>query len=246
MSDHPGRVLLVEDDAAIRQFVALALEDRPVTVHACATVDEALAVLREGPVDLVLTDLHLAGDSGLRLLELLAADPALRGPARLAVFSGEGGAHIPPAWVALGVWRVVPKPASVKALTDCVEAALAEEARPPMPPPAPVPAWPRGAAAAIDSHFGGDQALYQAFRAGALTQFPVDRTAGTQACLNRDAAALRHLGHSLRTVLGLLGEPEAALLAWQLQKVAEQPGVDVQRLGEVWRPLDAALARLCR
>jgi hypothetical protein len=47
-------------------------------------------------------------------------------------------------------------------------------------------------------------------------------------------------------VLGLLGEPEAAQLAWQLQKVAEQPGVDVQRLGEVWRPLDAALARLCR
>jgi DNA-binding response OmpR family regulator len=27
VSDHPGRVLLVEDDAAIRQFVALALED---------------------------------------------------------------------------------------------------------------------------------------------------------------------------------------------------------------------------
>lgn len=240
------RVLLVEDDAAIRQFVTLALEDLPVAVHACATVDEALAVLREGPVRLVLTDLHLAGDSGLRLLERLAADPALRGSARLAVFSGEGGAHMPPAWAALGVWRRVPKPASVKALIDCVEAALAEEGAQPEPSPASTPPWPLGAAAAIDSHFGGDQALYQAFRAGALAQFPADRAAGTRACLGGDASALRHLGHSLRTVLGLLGEPEAAQLAWQLQKAAEQPGVDADRLGEVWRPLDAALARLCR
>jgi CheY-like chemotaxis protein len=78
-------------------------------------------------VDLVLTDLHLAGDSGLRLLELLAADPAC-GARPGWRCSAAKGAHIPPAWVALGVWRVVPKPASVKALTDCVEAALAEEA----------------------------------------------------------------------------------------------------------------------
>lgn len=240
------RVLLVEDDAAIRQFVTLALEDLPVALHACATVDQALSVLREGPVSLVLTDLHLVGDSGLRLLERLAADPALRGSARLAVFSGEGGAHMPAAWAALGVWRLVPKPASVKALIDCVEAALVEEAPPPVPSPASTPAWPQGAAAAIDSHFGGDQALYQAFRAGALAQFPADRAAVTRACLGGDAPALRHLGHSLRTVLGLLGEPEAAQLAWQLQKAAEQPGVDADRLGEVWRPLDAALARLCR
>lgn len=245
MSDPRGRVLLVEDDAAIRQFVTLALEDLPVAVQACGTVDEALAVLREGPVNLVLTDLHLVGDSGLRLLERLAADPALRGRARLAVFSGEGRAHVPAAWAALGVWRVVPKPASVKALTDCVEAALAEEGTQPMPSPASGLDWPQGAAAAIDSHFGGDQALYQAFRAGAQAQFPADRAAGTQACLRGDASALRHLGHSLRTVLGLLGEPEAAQLAWQLQKVAEQPGADARCLEEAWRPLETALARLC-
>lgn len=244
MSGPPGRVLLVEDDAAVRQFVTLALEDLPVTVRACATVAEARAILREAPVRLVLTDLHLAGDSGLRLLEQLAADPILRGPARLAVFSGEGGACIQDAWRALGVWRVVPKPASVRALIDCVEAALAPEETGPAPSPTPAPVWPQGAAAAIDSHFGGDQALYQAFRAGALAQFPADRAAGKQACLKNDASALRHLGHSLRTVLGLLGEPQAAQLAWQLQKAAEQPGVDAHRLGELWRPLDAVLARL--
>lgn len=102
MSGRSTRVLLVEDDAAIRQFVTLALEDLPVTVQACATVDEALDALQEGPVGLVLTDLHLAGDSGLRLLERLVVDPALRGTARLAVFSGEGGAHMPDAWRALG------------------------------------------------------------------------------------------------------------------------------------------------
>nr|WP_256489953.1 response regulator [Ideonella oryzae] len=215
----------------------------PVTVRACATVDEALAVLREGPASLVLTDLRLVGDSGLRLLEVLAGDPALRGPARLAVFSGEGGPHMPEAWAALGVWRVVPKPASVKALTACVEAALAGEGAP-QDGTAPGEAVPRGAVAAIASHFGGDQALYEAFRAGARAQFPADRAAGTLACQRGDAATLRHLGHSLRTVLGLLGEPDAAEQAWQLQKAAEQPAVDASRLCEAWRPLDAALVRL--
>lgn len=242
MMDCPARVVLVEDDAAIRQFVTLALEDLPVVVRACATVDDAVAALREGPACLVLTDLHLAGDSGLRLLEMLAADPTLRGPARLAVFSGEAGAHIPDAWAALGVWQVVAKPASVRALTACVEAALAGLAPEPAPPPAE-PA-PRGMAAAIQTHFGGDQALYEAFRAGARAQFPADRRAGVQACQQGNASALRHLGHSLRTVLGLLGEPDAALLAWALQKAAEQPGVDGARLEQAWQPLDAALARL--
>lgn len=248
MTDARAGVLLVEDDAAIRQFVTLALEDLPVVLRACATVDEALAALQEAPVRLVLTDLHLAGESGLRLLERLARDATLRGPARLAVFSGEAGAHIPPAWRALGVWRVVPKPASVKALIDCVGAALAGGPGDPIVPAGAPSAgraqMPQGAAAAIATHFDGDQALYEAFRAGAQAQFPVDRTAGAQACARGDAAALRHLGHSLRTVLGLLGEPQAAELAWQLQKMAEQPGVDAHRLGEVWRALDAALARI--
>ncbi|WP_022982691.1 response regulator [Ideonella sp. B508-1] len=253
MTDARAGVLLVEDDAAIRQFVTLALEDLPVVVRACATVDEALAALQEAPARLVLTDLHLAGESGLRLLEHLAGDATLRGHARLAVFSGEAGAHIPPAWRALGVWRVVPKPASVKALIDCVQAALAAGPGDPgdTPDPVGVPPdgmaeEPQGAAAAIATHFDGDQALYEAFRTGAQAQFPVDRAAGAQACARGDAVALRHLGHSLRTVLGLLGEPQAAQLAWQLQKTAEAPGVDAHRLGELWRALDAVLARLSR
>lgn len=146
------------------------------------------------------------------------------------------------------MWRVVPKPASVQALTDCVKAAMATGAQEGGGSGADAGAErpPQGAAAAIGSHFGGDRALYEAFRAGARAQFPADRMAGAQACRRADAAALRHLGHSLRTVLGLLGEPDAAELAWRLQKAAEQvPALDAQGLGEAWGPLDEALARLC-
>lgn len=59
------RVLLVEDDPSLRRFVALALDELDIQLLRCASVAEAVEVLSQGPVRLVLTDLMMPGESGL-------------------------------------------------------------------------------------------------------------------------------------------------------------------------------------
>ena len=103
----PARVVLVDDDASIRRLVALALEDLPVELVACADAAQARQALRDAPAALLLTDLMMPGESGMALLQLLAADPGLRGPAQLAVFSAGVDEATQAALDALGVWRVL-------------------------------------------------------------------------------------------------------------------------------------------
>ena len=65
------RVLLLEDDPAVRRFVALALEPLPLQLLPCGTLAEARALLEHTPVQLVLMDLALPDGSGLELLPSL-------------------------------------------------------------------------------------------------------------------------------------------------------------------------------
>lgn len=118
------RVLLVEDDASIRRFVEMVVEDLPVSLVGCDTVAEAVRTLRAAPVALVITDLMLPGESGLGLLQRLADEPALAGRARVAVFSAGLNPAMRERLAAFSVWRFLSKPASVEALRACVIDAL--------------------------------------------------------------------------------------------------------------------------
>jgi DNA-binding NtrC family response regulator len=64
-----ARLLVVEDDAAVRGFCARLLRmsgyDVAVAEDGCAALD----LLRAQPYDLVLTDLHMPGIDGIELLE---------------------------------------------------------------------------------------------------------------------------------------------------------------------------------
>jgi len=66
------RVLVVEDDAALRESVALLLSSGEVEISTAATVAEALALLGERTFDCVVTDLVLPDQSGFDLLEAMA------------------------------------------------------------------------------------------------------------------------------------------------------------------------------
>jgi len=52
----PGHILLVEDDASIRDLVTMVLEDEGYEVTAKATPLEATRLLDQGRFDLVITD----------------------------------------------------------------------------------------------------------------------------------------------------------------------------------------------
>lgn len=212
------RVLLVEDDASLQRFVALALDTVPIELLTCGSVDAALALLAQQPVQLILTDLMMPGRSGFDLIQALQAQPALRGQARLAVFSAGLTPKVQQRLEGLQVWRLLSKPCSIAELEACVrEGARVGEDDAPTAAPAPAQ---DPSADAIARHFGGNAALYLAFRASCLQQFAADLVAGDQACARADGPALHRLAHSLKSVLLTLGHAEASTQARQLEDLA--------------------------
>lgn len=182
------RVLLLEDDAALRLFVEMALEPLPVQLVPCATLAQARQALADAAVQLVMTDLALPDGSGLELLQWLAERARSTGvPCRTVVFSGGIDPAMEQQLQALQVWRVLHKPASVGSLMACVSDALAADA-----PPAQVapPADP------VRTFFDGNRSMYEAYRAASLAQFPKDLGDGDLAVQTGDVQALRHVAHN--------------------------------------------------
>ncbi len=234
----PSRVLLVEDDASIRRFVEIALEEvAGIELVQATTLAEAQALLAAAPVRLLLSDLMLPDGSGTTLLQSLVADPARRAGARLVAFSAGVSAARRAQLLAMGVDEVLAKPVSLAALVDCVQRALAPA--PAAAAAAPKPADDAATGDVVALHFGGDRALFEAYRASCLQQFGVDCAQGDAAAAAADLPALRRLAHSLKTVLLTLGEPEASRHAAALEALAAE-GAAAQALA-AWAPLRISL-----
>jgi len=246
-----ARVLLVDDDASIRRFVAMALDTLDIELIACASVAEALEALRrQGPARLILTDLMMPGESGLVLLQRLAEEPALRGDARVAVFSA--GLHGVQAELARHeVWCQLSKPVSAMELEARVREAVAAEGAGTSAHAADrLPDGTRpdheGPDAArlrtVDTHFAGDGRLFLAFREGCLVQFQADIVRGDMSLGRGDFPDLRHLAHSLKSVLTLLGEDELSGVARQLEDGTAR--ADAGLCAGLWSRLSRGLAGL--
>jgi len=238
------RVLLVDDDPSIRRFVALALEDLDIELMEAGSVAQARERLAgDGPFVLIVTDLMMPGETGLDLLQHLADHPALRAGARQAVFSAGLNAAMQARLAGFDVWRQLSKPISVLELEDCVREAVGAAGA--SAGPAPVQAASGEALgceqeAAITRHFAGDRALFLAYRASCVAQFPADVRAGDDALARGDAPALRRLAHSLKSVLATLGDADAGTLARTLEDTAARG--DLTGSAPLWRSLRDHLA----
>lgn len=242
---HPA-VLLVEDDASIARFVTLALEGMPLTLVSCTSAEQAQQLLQSQPFALLITDLMLPGASGVELIEWLRCSP--QAGCSAVVFSAGVRADVALRLEQLQVWGVLRKPVSVAQLVDCVEAVLAAQPAGSAGPagPASVQAADTdadmpadGGAAAVATYFGGDAALFQSYRASCLEQLPADVALGENLLAARDAAALRRLAHSLKSVLRLLGQEQSSGLAQALEQACL--ACDWPRAADAWRLLGAAL-----
>jgi DNA-binding NtrC family response regulator len=77
-SSSAGAVLIIDDEAAIRESLETLLELEGYSVESAATADQGLARIGERPFDLVLLDLALPDRNGIDLLaELHVHDPEL-------------------------------------------------------------------------------------------------------------------------------------------------------------------------
>ncbi|MEO7126598.1 MAG: response regulator, partial [Nakamurella sp.] len=68
MSDQPT-VLIVDDEPQMRMVLSFSLETYGFTCLAAASAEEAMIILRDENVDVVLADVMLPGHSGLELCE---------------------------------------------------------------------------------------------------------------------------------------------------------------------------------
>ena len=114
-------ILVADDEPYITDSVALALEDRGHTVLRAYDGATALAILRRGGLDLLITDQMMPRLSGLDLLAYLREHPAAAGAAIL--MSVARPVPLPPAVAFL------PKPFDLGTLVALVDRLLG-------PPPA--------------------------------------------------------------------------------------------------------------
>ncbi|MDZ7636366.1 MAG: response regulator [Bacteroidales bacterium] len=80
-------VLIVEDDAALRELLRDSLEKRKYTVITAADGREALAKFRPSVVDLVITDLLMPEEDGLMVIMKIKE---MKPSTRLIAISGGG------------------------------------------------------------------------------------------------------------------------------------------------------------
>lgn len=234
------RILLIEDDASIRRFVQLALEDLAVTLVEAPTLASGRAALAQAAVDLVITDLMLPDGHGLDLVESLRA---AHDPVPVLLFSAGVSGPVRQRAAALQVTGVLEKPVSMVALVDEVQrAAFGPTALP--APAAPGPGVPGNEQQAIAQHFGGNASLFMAFKASSLAQLQQDSLSGDEASARGDRAALRLLAHSLKTVLGLLGHPAAGDEARRLEALAASADSHWSEITQAWAALRGQLPKL--
>lgn len=117
-----ARILVAEDDAAIREFVCRALGGRGHDVVAVADGLEALEILGAQPFDLLLTDIRMPGLDGITLALKASKDqPNVAIVMMTGYATEEQRAHNLDALI----HRVVSKPFTLAEICEATDAALA-------------------------------------------------------------------------------------------------------------------------
>ena len=112
----PIRILLVEDEFLIAEWVAQALSEQGFAVHAVSNARDALRHLAAAPVDVLFTDINLpAGMDGAALArharELLPNLPVVYASARVAALERHervpGAIFVPKPYAPTAVGRLI-------------------------------------------------------------------------------------------------------------------------------------------
>jgi len=120
-----ANILVVDDDAAIRETAALALEKAGHAVRRAGSVAEAVAWLANGSFDVVLSDIYMPGEDGLSLLSRLSERPDAP---KVVLMTARGSVETATVAARLGAAGYVAKPFDVARLVSAVATALAPPA----------------------------------------------------------------------------------------------------------------------
>ena len=116
-----GRVLVVEDEAYVRDSLVEILRARRFEVGAAGSVGEAVAYLARAPVDVVLSDLRMPGADGLDLVRRMqTAAPDVP----VVILTGHGNVSSAVECLKAGASDYILKPAEPEALEVVLDRAL--------------------------------------------------------------------------------------------------------------------------
>jgi two-component system response regulator HydG len=117
-----ARVLVVEDDAAMRDLVLEELADRGHRGWGAATLPDAQAYVETGEVDVLVTDVNLARESGITLCRrVLGVDPDLP----VIIITAFGSLDTAIQAIRAGAYDFLTKPFAMDALALAVDRAAA-------------------------------------------------------------------------------------------------------------------------
>lgn len=118
--DHnsPPRILLVEDDALVRELLALQLVEGGIQAESAESGEEALEKFRVNPCDLVITDESMPGMSGH---ELATALKEIRPGLPVLLLTGFGELD---ASQSAGIDAVLAKPVDYTSLRETIDKLL--------------------------------------------------------------------------------------------------------------------------
>jgi two-component system response regulator PilR (NtrC family) len=124
-----GRVLVVDDEADIRELLSMTLMRMGLQTHCVGSTTEAIGALGNNSYELCLTDMRLPDGDGLAVLEhVFKHQPNLP----VAVITAHGSAENAVAALKAGAFDYLAKPVSLNQLRTLVESAL-KLSRPDLP-----------------------------------------------------------------------------------------------------------------
>ena len=109
----PARILVVDDEPAIRQSLCGVLEDEGYVSYAVESGEACLEEVRKRSYDLILLDVWLPGIDGLETLARLLETPALERPA-VVMISGHGSIETAVRATKLGAFDFIEKPLTLE------------------------------------------------------------------------------------------------------------------------------------
>ncbi|NNL67368.1 MAG: sigma-54-dependent Fis family transcriptional regulator [Myxococcales bacterium] len=139
-------ILVVDDEKSIRAAQAVGLRRAGFEVDTAATGEEAVAMVRDGSYDLVLSDVRLQGMDGMEVLRAVrSASPGTQ----VVLMTGFGTIEDAVSAMQLGAHSYVRKPSEAADVEQIVRQCLADATPAPTPPRAAAPTSRRDSFAGI-------------------------------------------------------------------------------------------------
>ena len=116
-----ARVLVIDDDAGIRESAALALEKAGHRVFRASSVGEARAILHEKRIAVIVSDIYMPGEDGIALLQSIAGG---RNAPAVILMTARGTIETATMAARIGAFDYLAKPFDIRELIERVRAAV--------------------------------------------------------------------------------------------------------------------------